>query len=113
VHHPRHGRVQRGLTTDPDALALIVAGIGVDLEGERVPELRPVPHYVPEHRTVLHLDPPLAGLEVRPRVLSCAAHEAVDAVEPALDLAHRVRSSVDSIEWKRPAALVDERTRGH
>ncbi|WP_434169855.1 hypothetical protein [Clavibacter michiganensis] len=101
------------LTTDPDALALVVAGVGVELKGERVPELRPVPDHVPEHRTVLDLDSPVAGLEVRPGVRADVAHEAIDAVELALHLAHRVLSSVDPIEWKRPAALIDERTSGH
>ncbi len=86
LHHPRHGRVQRGLTADPDASALVVAGVGVNVEGERVPELRPVSYHVPRHGPVIDLEPPVAGLEVRPRVLSCAAHEAVDAVSLLLTL---------------------------
>ncbi len=67
-------------------------------------------YHVPRHGPVLDLDPPVAGLEVRPRVLSCAAHEAVDAVELALDPAHRVLFSIDAIGWERPAALVGKRT---
>ncbi len=81
--------------------------------GERVSELRPVSDHVPEHRTVLDLDPPVAGLEVRPRVRADVAHEAVDAGELALHLAHRVLASGDPIEWERPAPLVDECTDVH
>ncbi|CAQ03050.1 hypothetical protein CMS2979 [Clavibacter sepedonicus] len=109
LHHPRHGRVQRGLAADPDTLALVVAGIGVELEGQRVSGRCSVRDHVPEHGPVFYLDPPVAGLEVRPRVDADVAHEAVDA---ARHLVHRGLSFVESIEWERPAALVDERKRG-
>lgn len=84
LHHPRHGRVQRVLAADPDALALVVAGVGVDLERERVSELRPVPDHVPEHGPVLDLDPPIAGLEVRHSFLSGVEDIELSTVEVRL-----------------------------
>jgi hypothetical protein len=85
LNHSGHGGVQGPFASYQNSLALLVPSIRVDLEGERIAKLRTVPHHLPEDRLVLDLHAPVAGLDVRPRVLYCAANEAVDAVE----LAHR------------------------